>query len=175
MSSTAAPAPPTPRQTLVRLRQAWLGALFLFGYGPAFIYGWSTWLLNDYQWFWTYLMYFTLVPVVGGCGVVVLPLWWYRPIHKALEDWTAGRPVDRQRCLLVYERALQLPEWVAVSTFGSALIGYLLGTAIVHWKASQPWIETIPKTLPAIPLVGGMMGAFCYFGTSRAMPPVMAW
>lgn len=175
MNAAASSMLPTPRRTLVRLRRAWLIGLFFFGYGPAFTYGWCTWLLNDYQWFWTYLMYFTLVPVVGGCGVIGLPLWWYRPIHRALEDWTAGRPVERQRCLMVYERALHLPGQVALSAFGSALVGYLLGTGIVHWQSNQPWIETVPKTLPAIPLVGGMMGAFCYFGTSRAMQPVLAW
>ena len=166
---------PTARRTLLRLLRAWIIGLSVFGYGPAFTYGWLIWLLNPYQWFWVYLMYFTLVPLIGGFFVVFLPWQSYRPIHQAIKDWSHGVPVDRQRCIMVYELALRLPWRIAIGSFSTALIGYLIGTTIVHWQSNQPVIEMIPKTLPAIPLVGGMMGAFCYFGTIRALHPVVTW
>ena len=169
------PELPAPRPTFLRVCRVWCLGLVFFGYGPAFTYGWLTWLLNEHQWFWTYLMYFTLVPLVGGICVIALPYWWYRPIHQALTEWAKGGSVDRKRCVMVYARAINLPLWVARGAFAAALIGYLVGTCVVHWQAQQPFIEMIPKTLPAIPLVGGMMGAFCYFGTARALQPVLAW
>jgi|GEM_PF-2438894 len=169
------PPLPTPRDTFWRLRRVWFVGLFVFGYGPAFTYGWLTWLLNERQWFWTYLMYFTLVPLVGGMCVVFLPCVWYRPIHRALTSWASGVVPTRKDCLRVYETALQLPWRIAVSACAAPVVGYLGGTVVVHWQAQQPVIEMLPKTLPAIPLVGGMMGAFCYFGTARAMQPVLAW
>ncbi len=168
------PLPP-PGRVFARLQRVWLVGLSIFGYGPAFTYGWLTWLLNEHQWFWTYLMYFTLVPLVGGLGVFGLPCAWYYPIHRALKGWANGQPVDQAQCALVYQRALRLPWRIALAAFNSALIGYLIGTVIVHWKSNQPFVEMIPKTLPAIPLVGGLMGAFCYFGTARALQPVLAW
>ncbi len=172
---TTAMLPPLPKQVRWKFLRALLIGLTVFGYGPAFTYGWLTWLLNEHQWMWIYLMYFTLVPLVGGFCVLVLPFLWYRPIDRALAAWHRGETVERQQCLAVYERALQLPRRAAIGAFSAALIGYLLGTFVVHWRAHQPFIEMIPKTLPAIPLVGGMMGAFCYFGTLRALQPVLAW
>ena len=166
---------PSPRRTFQRVHRVWFIGLFIFGYGPSFTYGKLTWLLNDYQWLWTYLMYFTLVPLIGGICVVLLPCWWYWPIHQALKTWASGVPVDRSLCVRVYEQALLLPSRVAFGAFAAAFLGYLVGSGIVHWQANQPFIEMIPKTLPAIPLVGGMMGAFCYFGTTRALQPVVAW
>ena len=138
-------------------------------------YGWLVWLLNEDQWRWAYLMYLTEVPLIGGFCLLLLPWWWYRPIHRALIGWSQGGPRRLESCARVYERALQLPKWVAWAAFAAALIGYLIGTSIVHWQANQPFIEMIPKTLPAIPLVGGMMGAFCYFGTVRTLQPVVTW
>ncbi len=169
------PPPPAPRHILRRVRVVWAVGLTIFGYGPAFTYGWLTWLMNEHQWFWTYTMYLTLVPLIGGLCVFVLPSIWYRPIHRALVAWSSGTPVDRRQCLVVYERAIHLPGWVALGSVAAATLGYLLGTSVVHWKAQQPLIEMIPKTLPAIPVVGGMMGAFCYFGTIRALHSVLAW
>ncbi len=165
---------PTPRRIRMRLLRAWLVGLLFFGYGPAFTYGVLAWLLNDTQWAWTYLMYFTLVPLVGGCGVLLLPWRWYRPIGASLGRWNAGAAVEPAECAAVYTRALQLPWKVALGAFAAAAVGYLVGTSIVHLAANQPW-EEIAKTMPAIPLVGGMMGAFCYYGTTRALYPVVAW
>ncbi len=68
-------APPNARRTFFQVRRVWFISLFLFGYGPAFTYGWLTWLLNEHQWFWTYVMYFTLVPLIGGICVILLPCW----------------------------------------------------------------------------------------------------
>ena len=62
---------PNPRRTFFRVHRVWFIGLFLFGYGPAFTYGWLAWLLNEHQWFWAYLMYWTLVPLVGGMCVIV--------------------------------------------------------------------------------------------------------
>ncbi|MDP3703074.1 MAG: hypothetical protein Q8R78_01610, partial [Candidatus Omnitrophota bacterium] len=160
------PELPTPRRTLTRVLWVWIVGLICFGYGPAFTYGLLTWLLNEQQWAWTFLMYTTLVPLVGGLCVLVVPLWFYRPIHQALKRWSVGGPVEPQLCRRVYEQALGLPWKVAMGSLAASVIGYSLGTGIVHWQAKQPLEETI-KTLPAIPLVGGMMGAFCYFGTAR--------
>jgi len=174
LSAARMPEMPTPQRIRVRLRRVWLLGLVVFGYGPAFTYGALTWLLNDNQWGWTYLMYFTLVPVVGGVCVGVLPELQYRPVHRVLMAWINGQGVTQAQLRLVYERTLRLPWQVAAGAFAAATIGYLGGTAIVHWQSNQPWIE-IAKTMPAIPLVGGMMGAFCYFGTVRALHPVMAW
>ena len=166
---------PSPRRTLRALVRVWLVGLLVFGYGPALTYGWLVWLLNEAQWRWVYLMYLTEVPLIGGPCLLLLPWWWYRPIHHALIGWSHGGPRRLELCARVYERALQLPKWVAWAAFASALNGYLIGTAMVHWQANQPFIEMIPKTLPAIPLVGGMMGAFCYFGTARTLQPIVAW
>ncbi len=82
--------------------------------------------------------------------------------------------MSRGECSKVYLRALRLPWWVACGACAAAFIGYVVGTAVVYRQAHQPLVE-IAKTLPAIPLVGGMMGAFCYFGTARALHPVVAW
>jgi len=165
---------PTPKRTLRRVYRVWLIGLLGFGYGPAFTYGFFIWLLNEQQWAWTYLMYTTLVPVVGGWCVLVLPWRSYRPIHRMLTRWTNGETVEAESVRMVYERALQLPWQVAKGCLAASVIGYLVGTGVVHWKAHQPLVEIL-KTLPAIPLVAGMMGAFCYFGTARALHPVVAW
>ncbi|PIQ83489.1 MAG: hypothetical protein COV75_07260 [Candidatus Omnitrophica bacterium CG11_big_fil_rev_8_21_14_0_20_63_9] len=166
--------PPSPGRTLWRVLRAWLIGLFVFGYGPLLTYGSLAWLLNEHQWRWTHLMYFTEVPLIGGFCVLILPWLWYRPIHRALEAWWRGEPVDRSLCVRVYEQALLLPWRVGRAAFAAAFIGYLIGVSVVHWKANQPMSEVM-KTLPAIPLVGGMMGAFCYFGTIRALHPLVAW
>jgi len=165
---------PAPRRVRRRLVRAWLIGLTIFGYGPAITYGQLAWLFNEHQWYWTYLLYFTEVPLVGGLCVLVLPWIWYRPIHDALVDWTSGVPVDRARCAAIYEQAIHLPWRLAVAAFSAGFVGYVIGFSVLHWQANQPWIE-IAKTLPAIPLVGGMMGAFCYFATARALYPVLAW
>lgn len=166
---------PSPRRTFFQVHRVLFIGLFIFGYGPSVTYGKLTWLLNEHQWFWTYVMYVTLVPLIGGFGVIVLPWFWYRPIHRALTAWVNGAPVDRSLCVRIYEQALLLPSRIALSAFAVVLIGYPIGAMVVHWYARQPYIEMIPKMLPAIPLVGGMMGAFCYFGTARALHPVIAW
>ncbi|MBI4343931.1 MAG: HAMP domain-containing protein [Candidatus Omnitrophica bacterium] len=165
---------PTPRRTSARVLRVWLVGLVIFGYLPAFTYGWLVWLLNEHQWFWTYLMYFTLVPVLGGLCLLLLPWLWYRPIRRALARWSSGGPVTAAECQAVYERALRLPLQVALASLAAAAAGYVLGTGVVHWRTAQPWIEVF-KTIPAIPLVGGLMGAFCYFGTARALHPVVSW
>ncbi len=165
---------PTPHRTRRRVIRVWLVGIALFGYAPAFTYGWLAWLFNEEQWRWTYLLYVTEVPLVGGLCVLFLPWWWYRPIHRALVAWSSGAPLDRAQCAAVYERALGLPWRISLAAFAAALFGYLIGMTILHWQANQPW-EEIAKTFPAIPLVGGMMGAFCYFGTARALYPVLAW
>ena len=166
--------PPTARRTLVRLIRVWLIALMVFGYGPAFTYGLFTWLLNEDQWGWTYLMYFTLVPLIGGIGVLALPLWWHRPIHRALEAAVRGADPDPRRCAQIHRYTLRMPWRVAVSAFVSAAVGYSVG-GIVILRASHPPVIELVKMLPAIPLVGSMMGAFCYFGTARALHPVLVW
>lgn len=166
---------PTPRQTLTRLLRSWLIGLVVFGYGPALTYAWLVWLLNDEQWRWTTLTYAIGVPLFGGLCLVLMSWLRYRPIHRALTGWASGAPVDRAECLRVYERALRMPWWTVTGSGMTALAVYLLGTVIVHWKASQPFVEMIPKTLPAISLMGGMLGAFCYFSTGRALYPVAAW
>lgn len=173
-AASSAVSMPSPRRIRLRVRRAWFVGLFLFGYGPAFTYGWLTWLLNEQQWFWTYLMYATLVPLLGGVFVVLLPCHWYRPIDRTLQAWARGQEVPRDQCVATYERALALPFRVALGAFIAVTAGYLIGTSIVHWRSNQPFVEMIPKTLPAIPLVSGLMGAFCYFGTARALQPVLA-
>lgn len=165
---------PSPRRTRSRLLRAWIIGLVVFGYGPSFTYGRLAWLFNEAQWRCTYFLYVSLVPLVGGAGVLLLPLWWYRPIHRALMAWSRGAPVDRQQCAEVYERTLKLPWRIALSAFSAAFLGYVIGMSVLHWKTNQPWIEIV-KTFPAIPLVGGMVGAYCYFGTVRALHPVAAW
>jgi signal transduction histidine kinase len=165
---------PTPKRALKRVLRVWVIGLLCFGYGPAFTYGFLIWLLNEQQWAWTYLMYTTLVPLVGGFCVLVLPWRSYRPIHRALTQWADGEAVEAQDLRLVYEQALRLPWQVAMNCLAASAIGYLVGTGVVHWKAHQPVTEIL-KTLPAIPLVGGMMGAFCYFGTVRALHSIVAW
>ncbi len=165
---------PTARRTLIRLLRVWLIGLVVFGYGPAFTYGKLAWLFNEYQWWWTYLLYVTEVPLVGGLCVIALPLLWYWPIHRALTVWSRGEPVNRQLCAVVYEVSLRLPWRVSLSAFAASFFGYVIGISMLHWQTHHPWVE-IFKTLPAIPLVGGMMGAYCYFGTVRALHPVVAW
>jgi len=165
---------PTSWRIRMRLLRVWTVSLLCFGYGPAFTYGALTWLLNEEQWAWTYLMYFTLVPLVGGTCVLLLPWHWFRPLYATLQAWERGAPVEPQACTAVYQEALRFPLRVARSAFAAAVIGYVLGTSVVHGITNQPWVE-IAKTIPAIPLVGGMMGAFCYFGTVRALYPVVAW
>ena len=178
--SPAAPAAPkqipmpTPRRILARLLRVWFLAVSVFGYGSLVTYGWLTWLQNEEQWHWTYVMYFTEVPILGGLCVIALPWWWYRPIHTVLTEWASGRSVSRSQYAMVYERALRLPWWVALSAFFVTCVGYLIGTSVIHWQAEQPLVEVL-KALPAIPLVGGMTGAFCYFGTTRALHPVVTW
>ena len=167
--------PPPPRRILLGLLRVWLVGLLVFGYGPALTYGWLVWLLNEEQWRWASLMYLTEVPLVGGVCALLLPWRWYRPIHRALMGWRAGRPRRFEEGASVYARALRLPGWVAWAALAAAASGYLIGTGVVHWQANQPWIEMVPKTLPAIPLVAGMMGAFCYFGTARTLQPVIVW
>ena len=165
---------PTPRRTVRRLIRMLLTAMVVFGYGPLITYGWSSWLLNEEQWQLAKLMYLLCTPAIGGVGGILLPLWWFRPIYRALSDWTSGQPVERARCAMVYELSLSLPWRVAVSTFLAVLIGYLIGGAEVHLLAHQPVIEVL-KTIPAVPLVGGLTAAFCYFGTTRALYPVVTW
>ncbi|MBI4597071.1 MAG: HAMP domain-containing histidine kinase [Candidatus Omnitrophica bacterium] len=165
---------PTPRRTLLRLLRVWSLAVVVFGFGLALTYAWFSWLLNEEQKRWMLWMHVVALPFVGGVCVVALPRRWYRPIHDALSRWTAGGPVDRSECLMVYERALRLPWDVARSAFVAAAIAYAVGIAVVYVGAHLPFIEIV-KTLPAIPLVGGMQGAFCYFGTARALQPVLSW
>jgi len=166
--------PPDARRMARDFLRILLVGLVVFGYGPAFTYGWLTWLLNEEQWRWTYLMYLAEVPLVGGLCVLVLPWRWYRPIHALLSSWARGEPVDAEQCANVYIRALQLPGRMALAALAAAVIGYVVGTSVVHWNAQQP-ISEVLKTAPAIPLVAGLMGAFCYFGTRRALHPVVAW
>jgi signal transduction histidine kinase len=165
---------PTPRRTLIRLLRVWIVAVLVFGYGPAFSYGLFTWLLNEDQWGWMLLMYFTLVPVAGGLGVLALPLRWYRPIYRATETVTRGGLVTQPERVCVYLRAMQLPWQVARSAFLTTVVIYAVSAVVVYRQAELPRIELI-KILPAIPLVGGMMAALCYFGTGRALQPVVAW
>ncbi|MBI4341135.1 MAG: HAMP domain-containing protein [Candidatus Omnitrophica bacterium] len=165
---------PTAKRTQARLLRAWLIGLTIFGYGPAFTYGHLAWLFNENQWRMTYLLYFTEVPLVGGFCALLLPWLWYRPIHRALTAWAGGVAVERARCSAVYELALFLPWRISLACFAAAFFGYLIGIVILHLTTNQPWVE-IAKTLPAIPLVGGMMGAFCYYATARALHPVLAW
>jgi len=170
----AAEGPPDPRRTTRHFFRILLIGLAVFGFGPAFTYGWLSWLLNEEQWRWTYLMYVTEVPLVGGLCVLLLPWRWYRPINALLHAQARGAPVDPHQCALVYVQALRLPGRIALGALAAALVGYVVGTSVVHWKTHQPLSEVL-KTLPAIPLVAGMMGAFCYFGTRRVLHPVVAW
>jgi signal transduction histidine kinase len=170
----AGEALPRARDTARRLLGSWMTGLVVFGYLPAFTYGWLSWLLNEHQWAWTYAMYFTLVPLIGGCCAILLPWLWYRPIHRAHAAWAAGAVVDPAACRRVYGAALGLPWRMAMVSLGAAAAGYTIGTAVVHWQGRQPWIEIL-KTVPAIPLVGGMMGAFGYFSTSRVLHPTVSW
>lgn len=167
---------PVPRRVLRRLCGVWVIGLVVFGYCPAVTYGWLIWLMNEEQWRWTYLMYMTEVPLVGGLCVIFWPWVSYRPIHQALKEWSRSAAIDLdvERCTRIYQRALSLPRRVAGSALLGTLIAYLLGPAVVHRWTSHPLVEIL-KTLPAIPLVGGMVGAFCYFGTARALQPVVAW
>src|SRR3989338_7700785 len=132
------PELPTPRRILKRVLRVWLVGLLCFGYGPAFTYGALVWLLNAQQWAWTFLMYTTLVPLVGGFCVLVVPWRSYRPIHQSLRCWAAGEPVEQERCRAVYEQALRLPWTVAMSALAPAAIGYLAGTGVVYWRAPPP-------------------------------------
>ena len=166
---------PTTKRTRLRLLRVWGVGLFLFGFGGAFTYGYFTWLLNEFQWFVAHIMYLLGVPFVGGATVVLIPWLLYRPIDRALIRWAQGEPVEPAECQRVYERALRLPFQVGSLALFGVGIGYMVGTTLAHLIADQPIIEMIPKTIPAIPLVGGMMGAFCYLGTSRALHPVVAW
>lgn len=165
---------PTAQRTSRRLIRSWLIGLTVFGYGPAITYGQLAWLFNEHQWWWTYLLYITEVPLVGGFCVLYLPWKWYQPIRQALRRWSANEPFDRSEGVRVYHCALQLPWRVAMAAFAAGFFGYLIGMSILHLEANQPWVE-IAKTFPAIPLVGGMMGAFCYYATVRALHPVLAW
>jgi signal transduction histidine kinase len=165
---------PTARRTRRQLLSGWLIGLVFFGYAPSLTFGAVAWLLNEQQWFWSYLMYVTEVPLIGGFFVLWLPWRWYQSMHRVLQAWERGEPVDSAQCLDVYTRALGLPWRVAVSAFAAALIGYVIGVSVVHWRAQQPWSEYF-KTLPGVPLVGGLMGAYCYFSTVRALHPVVAW
>ncbi len=174
LTPESALALPTARRTLIRLLRAWLVGLIVFGYGPAFTYGRVAWLFNEHQWWWTYFLYVTEVPLVGGFWTIVVPLISYWPVHRALNAWAAGAPVDRAQCAQIYERALVMPWRAACGAFAASFFVYLIGMTILHWQTNQPWVE-IAKTVPAIPLVGGMMGAYCYFGTTRALQPVVAW
>ncbi len=68
---------PTAQRTSRRLLRSWLIGVFVFGYGPAITYGQLAWLFNERQWGWTYLLYFTEVPLIGGFCVLYLPWKWY--------------------------------------------------------------------------------------------------
>lgn len=163
---------PHPRQILVRLLLVWGVGLVVFGYGLAVVYGKSVWLLNEEQWRWVYRMYAAVLPI-GIVGVFLLPWLWYRPIHRVVEDWARGRVVTRAQCAKAYERALLLPWQVALSAFATTFFEYLLGAAVVSWQTSQPLVEVV-KALPAIPLIGGVKGMFCCFGTAQVLEPVVS-
>jgi signal transduction histidine kinase len=120
------------------------------------------------------LTYFLLVPVAGGVGVLALPLRWYRPISRAMEAVAQGGLTTQPQRAAVYARALQLPWQTAQSAFLTTVVIYAISAAVLYRQAEPPRIELI-KMLPAIPLVGGMMGALCYFGTGRALQPIVAW
>ncbi len=165
---------PAAGQILFQMLRVWIVGLVVFGYVLGLTYGMLVWLMNGRQWFYTQVMYAIGVPVIGGLFVVYLPWLRYRPVHQALRVWAGGEPIDRARCTMVYERALRMPWWVASGAVMATLIGYCLGSGVVHVIADKPMVEFL-KTLPAIPFVGGLLGAFCYFGTTRALHPVVTW
>ena len=105
-SSPVAPSSTEVQRSLVRL---WFLGLIAFGYLPALAYGWLVWLMNEEQWRWTYIMYLTEMPLLGGLGIMGIPWLWYRPIHRTLKAWASGQPVDEASCAFVYQRALSLP------------------------------------------------------------------
>ncbi|HEX9779910.1 MAG TPA: hypothetical protein VGB20_01700, partial [bacterium] len=96
---------PTAARTLFRVLRVWLIGLVAFGFGPAVTYGWMTWLQNEEQWRWTWIMYVTEVLILGLGAVVILPSIWYRPIHRVLAAWERRGLATRQECAFVYERA----------------------------------------------------------------------
>ncbi len=165
---------PTPRRTLLRLLRICLVSLFVFGFAPAATYGMLTWLLNEEQWRLTLWLYALEVPVICGIFLFALPWIWYRRIHQQLKGWFAAEAVTREQLAVVYETSLDLPLKVAAANFLGAAVGYVLATICVYVFARQPLVEAA-KVIPAILLVGGLSGVFCYFGVSRALHPIVVW
>jgi len=165
---------PTAHRTLLRLIRVCIIGLLVFGFGPAAAYGWLTWLLDEGQWRLTLLVYVVEVPAIGGLSLMVIPWLWYRHIHNQFKRWESGEMPTRASIALVYEQALELPVKVALIALMGAAVGYTLGALIVYQMAKQPLIEAA-KVLPAIVLVGGLSGAFCYFGVGGALRPIVIW
>jgi signal transduction histidine kinase len=165
---------PTPQQTLAQLLKVWGSGLLIFACGfPAYGLLPSLLLQNDEQVRWAVRVGLVDIPVLGGLFVVVLPWVWYRQIHQVLAMWANGQAVSRAQCVKAYELALRLPWRIVLAALTAALLCCVIGLSVVSWQAHLPLVE-IWKALPAVPLVGGMAGAFCYFGTARALHPVVA-
>ncbi len=174
-SARAAAFPlPSPHEMLTQLYRVSFVGLFVFGYGLSITFGALTWLFNEQQWRWTYVMYATLVPVFGGGSLIAVPYLLYRPIQKTLKEWAGGALVDRQRCVTVYQLSLRMPWRVGFGVFVAVFTAYPVGLYILYEVANVPMTEVV-KMLPAMPLVAGLTGAFSYFGTSRVLQPLLAW
>lgn len=165
---------PTPQETLRRLLNVWSTGLFVFGCG-FLAYGLLPLLVlnNAEQVRWTIRVGLAAVPLLGGFFMIGLPWLWYRPIQQVLETWVAGGAVARSQCVRAYELALLLPWRIVLAACTASLLCYGIGLSVVYWRAHLPLVE-IWKALPAIPLVGGLAGAFGYFGTVRTLHPVVA-
>jgi len=165
---------PTPQETLRRLLKVWSTGLLVFGCG-FLAYGLLPLLVlnNAEQVRWTIRVGLVEIPLLGGFFMIGLPWVWYRPIQQVLETWVAGQAVARSQCIRAYELALLLPWRIVLAACTASLLCYGIGLSVVYWRAHLPLVE-IWKALPAIPLVGGMAGAFGYFGTVRTLHPVVS-
>lgn len=152
------------------LVQALLTALVGWGLGVTGSLNWFP--MNEAQLRFVLVSYLWMVPTVGATMAIALPLYWYRPIDRAVRALAAGAEPNPATCAAALARALKLPLWIAVSIFSGAVGGYALGTILLRLVTHLPYPEILKVALQA-PMIGLLYGLVSFFLIERLLRPAV--
>lgn len=165
-----------PQANVIRnqLVMVWLVSFLLFGFGPAIVYAVATWLLDEYQWAVAKKLFSTFILSGGAVFAILLPLYWYRPVHRFLAMNISEEPLSYKHILGLLKGVNRLPSWSTLSLCFGFLVGAMVSCFFVYQVAGMPAVE-LAKVLPAFPLFACLAGAHCFFGTEHVLRPVVIW
>ena len=162
---------PTPRRGLIRFFRVCVIGLFAFAFVPAATYVGLTALFDKEQWRLAMMLFAVEVPVIGGLFLVALPWKAYHPVHRSLCRWNENGELSPEELAGLHAQTLRLPSKVATAVVAGTSVGFAIAAWMLATVGQQPPIE-VAKIIPAIVLVGGLCGAFCFFGIGRALHPI---